>query len=439
MIRTRTNDPYHKLETQIFIIIIALISSAFFSGVEIAYISMNKLKLELLKNGDSLTGRILSGFADNSARFLGMTLLGNNLALIILGTYTSVLLDPLLANSFQTWLGANTDVGFFVLISQTIITTVMVLFFGEFIPKALFRIDPTAILTFLAIPLKVIDVLLWLPVWLIMTITNFILKYVLRVDTRTQSSVYSRVDLEEFVHQFVKNDEKDDEEIDTEIFEKAMSLTDLRIKECMIPRTEVVAVDIETSIEDLKELILESKHSKILVYEDNVDTIKGYVHHFDLLKKPKTIDEILFPIKVVPETMGARNLLNMFIKDQRSIAWVVDEFGGTAGIVTLEDILEEIFGEIHDEHDSEDLIERQISDNEYIFSGRLEIDHLNDKYELNIPEGEYETLAGFIVAFHESIPQQSEVIVIGNFEFKMIAVSDTRIETVKMIVLNSGE
>lgn len=439
MIKTRTNDVNHTLETHILIIIIALMFSAFFSGVEIAYISMNKLKLELLKNGNSLTGRILSGFADNSARFLGMTLLGNNLALIILGTYTSILFDPLLVSGFRNWLGESADVGFLVLISQTIITTVMVLFFGEFIPKALFRIDPTAILTCLAVPLKAIDYVLWIPVWLIMTITDFILKYVLRVDIRTQSSVYSRVDLEEFVHQFVKNNEKEDEEIDTEIFEKAMSLTDLRIKECMIPRTEVVAIDISSSIEDLKELILESKHSKILVYEDNVDTIKGYVHHFDLLKKPETIDEILFPIKVVPESMGARDLLNLFIKDQRSIAWVVDEFGGTAGIVTLEDILEEIFGEIHDEHDSEDLIERQISDNEYIFSGRLEIDHLNDKYELNIPEGEYETLGGFIVAFHESIPQQSEVIVIGNFEFKMIAVSDTRIETVKMIVLNSGE
>lgn len=429
------------MENQLFIIILSLLFSAFFSGVEIAYISMNRLKLELLKNQGSLTGRVLAGFASNSSRFLGMTLLGNNIALIVLGIAASSMLEPWLLNRFTGLFGVGNDYQVSILITQTLLTTLLVLIFGEFLPKALFRVNPTGILQFFALPLKVVDIVLWLPVKLIVYITDFILHNIMgieKTDTK-QKPVYSKVDLEEFVNQFVKSDQREEEDIDTEIFERALSLTDIKVRECMIPRTEIVAMEINAGIEDLLKQFLESKHSKIIIYEETVDNIKGYVHHFDLLKKPDNIADILFPIKVVPETMGARNLMNMFIKDHKSIAWVVDEFGGTAGIVTLEDILEEVFGEIQDEHDSEDFIEKQISEHEYIFSGRLEVDYLNEKYALNLPDGDYETLAGLIVSRHESIPGADELIIIDQFEFKVIAVSDTRIETVKMTVLSEGE
>lgn len=427
------------MENQVFIIIVSLFFSAFFSGIEIAYISMNRLKVELLKNQGSFTGNILAGFAGNSSRFLGMTLLGNNIALIVLGIASAKLMEPFLGNLFARLINPTGDFQAAILITQTLLTTLLVLTFGEFLPKALFRVNPTGILQFFALPLKIVDIVLWLPVKLIVLITDFILHNLMGIEVSQQKPIYSKVDLEEFVNQFVKNEEREEEDIDTEIFERALSLTDVKVRECMIPRTEIVAVEINDSIPDLLKLILESKHSKIIVYEDTIDTIKGYVHHFDLMKKPATIAEIIFPIKVIPESMGARNLLNMFIKDHNSIAWVVDEFGGTAGIVTLEDILEEVFGEIQDEHDSEDFIERQISGNEYIFSGRLEVDYLNEKYALNLPEGEYETLAGFIVSRHESIPQQDEIILVNQFEFKTIGVSDTRIETVKLTVLSEGE
>lgn len=400
---------------------------------------MNRLKLELLKNQGSVAGGILAGFASNSSRFLGMTLLGNNIALIVLGIAASELLEPALFSGFTRLFGAGLDFQLAILLTQTVLTTMLVLTFGEFLPKALFRINPTGILQILAVPLKVIDIILWLPVKLIVFITDFILHNIMGIHVSSEKPVYSKVDLEEFVNQFVKNDQREEDDIDTEIFERALSLTDVKLRECMIPRTEIVAMEIDSSINDLLRLFLESKHSKVIIYDDTIDNIKGYVHHFDLMKKPANIEEILFPIKVVPETMGARNLMNMFIKDHKSIAWVVDEFGGTAGIVTLEDILEEVFGEIQDEHDSEDFIERQISGNEYIFSGRLEIDYVNEKYGLKLPEGEYETLAGFIVSRHESIPDQDEVILIDQYEIKIIAVGDTRIETVKLTVLSEGE
>lgn len=428
-----------ETQTAIPVIIISILFSAFFSGVEIAYISVNKLKLELLRNQGSLAGRILSGFVHNSARFLGMTLLGNNIALIVLGSVSSALMEPWLKEVLMSNFGVGYDYQFAIMLIQTIITTAVVLIFGEFLPKALFRANSDGILMFFALPLRLIDYLLYPFSWLIMKISDLILNKMLGMDVQAEKPVYSRVDLEEFVEQFVKGEERDEEEIDTLIFEKAMSLTDVKVRECMVPRTEIVAVEIDDSIEELKKVILDSRHSKIIIYEDTIDNIQGYVHHFDLLKKPQAIADILFPIKVVPETMGARNLMNHFIKEHRSVVWVVDEFGGTAGIVTLEDVLEEVFGEIQDEYDQEEFIERQISGSDYIFSGRLEVDYLNEKYGLELEEGDYETLAGFIVSHHESIPDMDDVIQIGRFEFKIINVSDTRIETVKLKVLGEAE
>lgn len=425
------------METDIILIVISLFFSAFFSGIEMAFVTANKLKLELLKAQGGVTGNIIARFIDDPSRFLGMTLLGNNIALIVLGMMASKLLEPRILGQLQSWLGHGHDLQALVLICQTIITTVVVLIFGEFLPKALFRINPEGILQLLAVPLRVIDFTLRIPVLFITWLSHLFLEKFLKVNTKHTAPAYSKVDLEDFIKQFVKNDQEEEEDLNTDILERALQLTDVKIRECIVPRTEIEAVEVDDTLEDLRNKFLETKHSKLIVYEEDIDHILGYVHHFDLLNNPTSIREILFPIKVIPESMGARILLNHFTKEHKSIAWVVDEFGGTAGIVTLEDILEEIFGEINDEHDSEDFIERQIADDEYIFSGRLEIDYLNEKYALDLPEGDYETLSGFIVNNHEDIPDMDELIIIERFQFKIISVSDTRINTVKLRLLKN--
>lgn len=425
------------METEIILIVISLVLSAFFSGIEMAFVSANKLKLELLKAQGGFTGNIIAKFVNDPSRFLGMTLLGNNIALIVLGMMASRLLEDDITLRFQYWFGAHREYQVLVLVSQTLITTVVVLIFGEFVPKALFRINPEGVLQLMALPLQLFDVLLRWPVMFITSLSHLFLQKLLKINSKHDAPAYTKVDLEDFIQQFVKNDQEDEEELNTDIFERAMSLTEVKVRECMVPRTEIEAVEVSDTIEDLRNKFLESKHSKLIIYEEDIDHILGYVHHFDLLKSPATIREILFPIKVIPASMGARSLLNHFTKEHKSIAWVVDEFGGTAGIVTLEDILEEIFGEINDEHDSEDFIERQIADDEYIFSGRLEVDYLNEKYDLDLPEGDYETLSGYIVSNHEDIPDMDEIIILDRFQFKIISVSDTRINTVKLKVLKS--
>lgn len=404
-----------------------------------AFISANKLKLELIKSQGSITSNIIARFVNDPSRFLGMMLLGNNVALIFLGMIASKLMEPRIGAQYVAWFGGNIqDYQALVLITQTILTTVLVLIFGEFLPKTIFRINPEGILQLFAVPLRAIDFVFRWPVMFITWLSHLFLEKLMNVNTKNNVPIYTKVDLEDFIRQFVKNDpEEEEEQLNTEIFERAMSLTEVKVRECMVPRTEIQAVEVSDSIEDLREKFLQSKHSKLIIYEEDIDHILGYVHHFDLLRTPTNIRELLFPIKVIPESMGARSLLNHFTKEHKSIAWVVDEFGGTAGIVTLEDILEEIFGEINDEHDSEDFIERQIADDEYIFSGRLEIDYLNEKYDLDLPEGDYETLSGFVVSNHEDIPEMDEMIIIERFQFKMISVSDTRINTVKLKVLKA--
>ncbi len=424
------------METDLILIAIALLFSAFFSGMEMAFISANKLKLELIKSQGGITSNIIARFVNDPSRFLGMMLLGNNIALILLGMIASELMEPTIESKFNLWFGVGRDYQALVLITQTILTTILVLIFGEFLPKTIFRINPEGVLELFAIPLRIIDFALRWPVMFITWLSHLFLEKLMKVNTKHNVPIYTKVDLEDFVRQFVRNDQVEEEEqLNTDIFERAMSLTEVKVKECMVPRTEIEAIEVTDSIEDLRNKFLQSKHSKLIIYEEDIDHILGYVHHFDLLKSPTAIRDLLFPIKVIPESMGARSLLNHFTKEHKSIAWVVDEFGGTAGIVTLEDILEEIFGEINDEHDSEDFIERQIADDEYIFSGRLEIDYLNEKYNLELPEGDYETLSGFVVSNHEDIPEMDELIIIDGFQFKMISVSDTRINTMKLKVL----
>ena len=415
------------------VIIITLILSGFFSGIEIAYISANKLKIELGKTQGTLTGKVLSFLTASPSKFLGTMLVGNNIALIILSIMMSRILEPAISGILP--LAVHNE--FSILLIQTVVITVVVLIMGEFIPKAMFRIRPNGVLSFFAIPLVFIYYILYPIVQVVVSISKFTLKTILRVPYKESEPIFSKVDLEHFINQFIKNiNEEEEDELNTDIFEKALYLTKVKARECMVPRTELEAVDVKTSIDVLKNKFIETKLSRLIIFDENIDNILGYVHHFDLLKRPTAINEILFPIKVIPESMPAKDILNIFISDQKSIAWVVDEFGGTAGITTLEDVLEEIFGEIQDEHDSEDFIEKQIFDDEFIFSGRLEIDYLNEKYNIGFPEGEYETLAGYIVSNHEDIPDNGEDIVIDNFKFKILNVGETRIETVKLKILH---
>ena len=374
----------------------------------------------------------MSRFVDSPSSFLATILIGNNIALIVFGILMSELLEPQLLY----YLPLSFRSEFYLLISQTFISTAVVLISGEFLPKIIFRVNPDALLRFFAIPVTVFYYVLFPVVIVVQKISEVILKKLMNVDMSSSKPVFSRVDLEDYVDQFVKNEQNiSDDSINTDIFENVLYLPEIKARECMVPRNEIVAVDIDTTLAEVEAKFINTKLSRIIVYDDSIDNIIGYVHHLSLLKHPKNLRSILFPVEVIPESMPAKELLNLFTKKNKIIAWVVDEFGGTSGIITMEDVLEEIFGEINDEHDEEDLTEKQIDDNDYIFAGRLEVDYLNDKYSLDIPTGEYETLSGYILANYKDIPELNEEIYIDNFKFEIAAVSDMRIETVKLKVI----
>ncbi|GIV33923.1 MAG: hemolysin [Chitinophagales bacterium] len=417
-----------------YLIFIALILSAFFSGMEIAYVASNKLRMEVLRKQKQISTQLLSTVTANPSLFLGTMLVGNNIALIVLGIIMAKMLEPRMAELLPPLL--NHEI--VILTIQTLITTAVVLIFGEFIPKNLFRLNPEWSLQTFAIPLFLAYIVLYPLVQFIVVIAHLLLKVFLGITDQGSPPVFSRTDLEHFVSQFVRSDNPE-EEINTTLLEKALYLKEVRARECMVPRTEIEALDVNASVEELRQKFIETKLSRIIIYEDSIDNILGYVHHFDLLKKPQHIRDILFPIKVIPETMLARDILSLFMKDHQTIVWVVDEFGGTSGIVTLEDVLEEIFGEIKDEHDTEYLLEKQVAEDEYIFSGRIEIDYLNEKYDLAIPDGDYETLAGFILAHYEDLPQKGEELIIGRFKIKILNASETRIESVRLKILQASE
>ena len=411
----------------ILYIIITLILIGFFSGVEIAFVSTNKLNIELKRKQGSYAGKVLSKFMENPATFIGTSLVGINICLVVYGLLMTELTDVMFN---AVGLPHNEYLHLFL---DTIIATIVVLFLAEFIPKAIFRSKPESILSFLTLPIQFFYYLLYPIAQLFVRISEFILRYLFGVRINEEKTIFSRVDLEHFVKQMrIGHDIDNEDDSNSELFENALSLSKVKIRECLVPRNEIEAVPINTSVEEVKNIFIETKRSKLIVYEDNIDNVVGYLHSIDALKKPKDIKSVMHSIPMVPETMITVDLLNQFTKERKSIAWVVDEFGGTAGIVTMEDILEEIFGEIHDEYDEEEYIEKQLSSNEYIFSGRLEIDYLNEKYHFDLPVEDAETLSGFIIENHESIPKQKERIIVGNYEFVMLHVSDTRIETVKV-------
>ncbi|MDB5226971.1 MAG: HlyC/CorC family transporter [Bacteroidota bacterium] len=412
----------------IILIIITLILSAMFSGIEIAFFSANKLKIELSYQRGTLSGKILNDYIKNPSKFIITTLLGNNIALISFGILFAGIVEQCIDPGFME------NHKFLIIFIQTVISTTVVLMFGEFVPKVLFKVFADTILPILALPFRILHWLLTPGVLLITGLSSLLFKAV-GVKVSERDIEFSSVDLEKFIKDHNPNEDETDEEVDTELFENALFLKKLRVRDCMVPRREITAIDINESVEQLKNIIIETYHSRILVFDDSIDKMVGYIHHFDLLKKPSTIQSILIPIKVVPETMHIQKLLNEFIKENKSIAWVVNEYGGTAGIITLEDILEEIFGEIDDEYDKDELVGNQLSKNEFILSGRLEIDRINEEYDLDLPTGDYETLSGFIIGHHETIPEKNEVIDIGKYSFKILDVSDTKIETVKLEII----
>lgn len=412
-----------------FGIFIFLLLSALFSGAEIAFVSASKLRIELKKSEGSAAGRIIAEFYKDSRDFIGTMLVGNNITLVILTYLLSQLLYP--------HLSVVSDQPFFLLIISTVIITIVVLIFGEFLPKTFFGLYPNEALQFFAYPLLFFKYLLSAPVWLVSGMSSFILKYIIRTKMEVGEKAFTKIDLENFIR---GTSQKHDEEIDTELFENALHFNKVKVKECMIPRKEIIMVDVSDTVPDLIQLFKETGLSRVVVIDDDVDNILGYVHHQQLLKNPRSVRQILRTMPFVPEAMPVYELMNRFIRERSSMACVVDEYGGTAGLITMEDILEELFGDIVDEHDKEEYIEITVSENEYVFSGRLEMGYLNEKYEdLDLPEGEYSTLSGYIVMTAETIPEEGSSITLGNFRFVLESVSDTRIETVRVIKLNGED
>ncbi|PSR14864.1 MAG: HlyC/CorC family transporter [Bacteroidetes bacterium] len=408
----------------LFGIVLALVLSALFSGSEMAFVSANKLKIELKKNKGSYRSLILTNWYDRPTDFISTMLVGNNAALVIFTSLMGTLLTPWIS----LWLGLPEE-SIWQILLQTLFITIVILVFGEFLPKTLFRLFADDLLYLLAFPLQGLQYLLFVPAWVMTKSSNLLLKLFFKNEIVATEQAFTRLDLENFVRD---SRSEAQEGIDKELFGKALNLRDVRVRESMVPRTEIESIDVNASVQELAELFQETKLSRLLVIDEDIDNVLGYVHHQQLFEEPKNIRQLIMDIPFVPEVMRVTELMNKLIKEKMSIACVVDEFGGVAGIIALEDILEEIFGEIEDEHDQEAYIEEQLSPTEYRFSGRLEIDYLNEKFKLFLPEGEYHTLSGYLVNITEDIPEQGQVMELGDYRFIIELVSNTRIETVRI-------
>ena len=418
---------------ELFIILLSLLLIAFFSGIEIAFVSANKLRIELLKEKGSAGARIVSEFTDSPSKFISTMLIGLNIAMILFGAVTS---DYLTRDNFSFLPEGELP----LLIVQTIIIAFVVLIFGELVPKILFRVNPDQTLLWFSyftkylfyVPLKPLTNVFY-------GISRWIIKKIVGRDVVDSKPSFTKEDLEYLIKETaITNDQSNDDtdHLNSEIFEKALYLKDIKVRNCMVPRPEIQGVEITEELEAVKKKFIESKLSRIIVYDEVVDKVLGYIHHFDMLGNPTSLKQITRTMLVIPETMTARDLMLQFIRDKRNIAWVVDEYGGTAGIITLEDLMEQIFGEIEDEHDTENLMEKKVSDSEFIFSGRLEIDYLNGEYNLQIPEGEYTTLSGYIINGFEDIPEAGTSIDLDQkFHVKIMKATDKRIELVKMTLV----
>lgn len=415
--------------TSLAIIVISLILSAFFSGMEIAFVASNKLHIELMKKRGELNARLLSPLLKSPSRFIATMLVGNNIALVVYGTEMAQVLEP--------FIRTVSSIDSIILLLQTLISTALVLVTAEFIPKIVFGLNANKFMSLFAIPALLFYYGLYFIVSLVISLSNFILKHFLGISQPDTKPVFGRIDLQKYIEEQtagLKVEDEQDPEI--QIFQNALDFSKVKARECMIPRNEIVAIEILEPIENLKEKFIETGFSKIIVYKDNIDQVIGFTHSYELFKQPKDIKSILLPIALIPETITANEVLNLFIKERKSVALVVDEYGGTSGLLTVEDVVEEIFGEIEDEHDSIILEETKIDENTFIFSGRFEIDFLNQKYQLNLPESEdYETLNGLILFKHQSIPLVDENITLEGFNFLILEVNKTRIEKVQLLRL----
>ena len=411
----------------LFIAVISLSFSAFFSGMEIAFISSSKLKIELDNKKGLFSAKILSFFSSKPAWFIAAMLIGNNTALVIYTLYVTDLIEPYLLT-----FNLNNNV---VLLIQTLFSTFFILLFAEFLPKAIFRLNPNSTLRIFSLILFVFYVFLWPLTALVVFLSNVILKLFGNHESLNKVS-FKKTDLDLYINELKKDlDEGEEMEHDVKIFHNALSFSEVIARDCMVPRNEIVSLEINDTVEDLKKLFLDSGHSRILIYKDNIDNIIGYVHSLELFKIPISIKSMLIPVSIVPESMSGIKLLEDFIDKKRSVSVVVDEYGGTSGILTMEDIIEEIFGEIDDEHDQEEFIHKELKENVFLFSGRLEIDFINEKYRLKLPVKEdYETLSGMIVSFAETIPKRRETFKIENYELLVLEVDDTKISKVQLTV-----
>lgn len=406
--------------------VIALLFSAFFSGMEIAFISSNKLRIELLNKQGRVGGKLLSKHIHNPERFIATTLLANNITLVVFGitfgqVFVSFLPSSVIENSVL------------LMLLQTFVSTGIVLFVAEFLPKMMFQLQSVKMLTFLIPVFDLFFYPLYPFVQLFMWISNrFIWVVMGQENSRSKELIFVPADLDNLLKEADHKQLEEELNVDPKFLENAIELKDIKVRECMVPRIEISAIEVNEDIDALRQLFVETRHSRLLVYEESIENVLGYVHHFELLNNPKSIRQILIPIMLIPESMNANELLDLFMEKHKGIAWVVDEFGGTAGMITLEDVLEEIIGEIDDEYDAEELLEKQVSSTEFLFSARLEIDYINEKYNIELPEGDYETLGGLIISYSENIPKKSQKVLVANFECTILASSQNKIDKVKV-------
>ncbi len=412
-------------------IILAMVFSAFFSGVEMAFVSSNKLYFELKAKQNILSAKIIAHFNQSPSQFIGTMLIGNTLSLVAYGIFMEEFLHHLILANLP-WI-TNEIIARLI---ASIVATIIILTTSEFTPKSIFLINPDAILEFLAVPIWIINTLMFPLVWLTVGLSKWFITRVLRLSYSEEKPAFGLTDLNHYLQNLNRKVSTEEEnEVDTKIFHNALEFKQVKVRDCMIPRTEITAIEIEEGIEGLKKVFIESGHSKVLVYKETLEEVVGYCHSLALFKKPKDIQSILTSIPIVPEAMPANDLMLKFSKERKSLAIVVDEFGSTSGLVSMEDVMEQIFGEIQDEFDdTEDWIEKRLDDHTYILSGRHEIDYLNEKYNWNLPEGDYETLGGMLIHLYEDIPAVNEVITLSAFQFQIMTVTDARIDTVKVLI-----
>jgi len=422
----------------VIIIIVSLLASAFFSGMEIAYVSSNKIHIEIEKKQDGILAKILTKLTAKPSKYIATMLIGNNIALVIYGFF----MGDLLVHWFQSMLPLPSSFLNYLLtdlslLTQTVLSTLLILITAEFLPKVFFQIYANTLIKVLALPAYMFYLLFSFISDFVIWISDMVLRQFFKTEGDQIQLAFTKVELGNYISEQMESvEEHDDVDTEIQIFQNALEFSEVKAREVMVPRTEIIAVELHSSIKTLNALFTESGCTKILVYNETIDDMLGYVHSFELFKKPKSIESIVLPVEFVPETVLIKDVLNVLIKKRKSIAVVLDEYGGTSGIMTVEDIVEELLGEIEDEHDTDDLIEEKIDEDTFKFSARLDVDYINETYKIDLPENEnYETLGGLIVNHTEEIPAQNEVVIIDTFQFTVLEVSTTKIDLVELKLL----